>query len=680
MSSPPVKYTRQADFSDFSTHHPGEQQPGVDLDNEFDRIKTVTDKTIDRLGEIQRDDGQLRNRIVTVDSLNPSVKAYLNIPTPLPTISYLTPEQFGAVRDGVTDDSDALQAVYDAAASLATPSWGGVRVILAAGVYRITRPINVYKSFVHTAGVEAQGTTIFNDSGDNHAFIIDGGTSGIRFITFEKLCVVGNNLTGGAAFRVIGGVFSLKFHRMTIENAWDAFHITAGSNAIYFSDVIAVAKNHGVNAYAYSADGADRIDVIAFRNVVLTGQWSDMTGLYVDGNVNTIVGSGLRILQGEYGIRIRNTNNSTSYFPQFINLQDVECEGFKKASLLIEAGADFRFSDSDFNNSTGRHVQQGSADTNAVRIQADTGGSYTRGVQFVNTRIGICREEGFYCAAKHCSLSNITFATVSQAGAGLFPAMRAAAPCEGLMISNVVCNEFGSPVSASYGLNIDSGTVGVSVTNLYAHGVVTAAVNNQSSDPRISIINAVEPSGKVSGLHSVGNNEMNFRKETSGGATVFKVYNPIATNNAQARFDYVTGVANAYVTTGINNGVGDPTYIFSTGPALSSASFYSKKIHLTYTDGTPMFIADGVNSVNTERANEYYRYAKNGTTLRQSHTSALNDMRADEHVFKKNDGTLLMKVGGSQAIYADDTAAAAGGVMVGSDYVRVTGERAVRLS
>lgn len=77
MSSPPVKAVRQFDFTDFSTSNPGDQQPGVSLDAEFDVLKIVSDKTIDRLGELQRDDGALRNQIVTPDSMSASSLALM---------------------------------------------------------------------------------------------------------------------------------------------------------------------------------------------------------------------------------------------------------------------------------------------------------------------------------------------------------------------------------------------------------------------------------------------------------------------------------------------------------------------------------------------------------------------------------------------------------------------------
>lgn len=73
MSSPPTAYIRADNYTAFSTVNPDQQQPGTSLDNEFDRLKNTTDTIISRLGEIQRSDGALRNQLVTMDSLSPTV-------------------------------------------------------------------------------------------------------------------------------------------------------------------------------------------------------------------------------------------------------------------------------------------------------------------------------------------------------------------------------------------------------------------------------------------------------------------------------------------------------------------------------------------------------------------------------------------------------------------------------
>ena len=60
MSQVPPQYNRQYSFYGFSVNNPESQQPGNELDQEFDTIRASLNQTISRLSEIQRDDGQLK--------------------------------------------------------------------------------------------------------------------------------------------------------------------------------------------------------------------------------------------------------------------------------------------------------------------------------------------------------------------------------------------------------------------------------------------------------------------------------------------------------------------------------------------------------------------------------------------------------------------------------------------
>lgn len=72
MSQPPT-YSLSFSFTNFSANYPASQQPGVSLDNEFRSVKVTLDAVLNNLALIQRDDGALRNQVVTPDSLSPEV-------------------------------------------------------------------------------------------------------------------------------------------------------------------------------------------------------------------------------------------------------------------------------------------------------------------------------------------------------------------------------------------------------------------------------------------------------------------------------------------------------------------------------------------------------------------------------------------------------------------------------
>ena len=69
----PTPYSRQYDFAGFSASFPSDQQPGVQIDTELNAVKTNLDGINTNLAIIQRDDGALRNAIVTLDALSADV-------------------------------------------------------------------------------------------------------------------------------------------------------------------------------------------------------------------------------------------------------------------------------------------------------------------------------------------------------------------------------------------------------------------------------------------------------------------------------------------------------------------------------------------------------------------------------------------------------------------------------
>lgn len=114
----PAAYNRAFNFTNFELDNPTSPKPGDSLDEEFSRIKTTTDQIRVNLAIIQRDDTELANESVGVDQLKDELRGYLVPPTTetdVPTLTY--PGLYGAIGDGVTDDTAALTAM-DAVAVL----------------------------------------------------------------------------------------------------------------------------------------------------------------------------------------------------------------------------------------------------------------------------------------------------------------------------------------------------------------------------------------------------------------------------------------------------------------------------------------------------------------------------------------------------------------------------------
>lgn len=69
----PTPYDRQFNFQDQQAQTPTSPLPADEVDNEFNAVKVTLDQTLSNLAKIQRDDGALKNGIVTQDSLSDSL-------------------------------------------------------------------------------------------------------------------------------------------------------------------------------------------------------------------------------------------------------------------------------------------------------------------------------------------------------------------------------------------------------------------------------------------------------------------------------------------------------------------------------------------------------------------------------------------------------------------------------
>lgn len=69
----PRRYTKGFSFSGFQATNPNRPLPGSSLDGELANIETSVNEAISALGDIRRDDGLLRNGIVTRDALSPDL-------------------------------------------------------------------------------------------------------------------------------------------------------------------------------------------------------------------------------------------------------------------------------------------------------------------------------------------------------------------------------------------------------------------------------------------------------------------------------------------------------------------------------------------------------------------------------------------------------------------------------
>jgi len=75
----PTAYTRQYNFNDFSTTSPSDPLPGVQVDNELNKVKSNLDGLNTNIALVQRDDGKLLNQSVHKNSFDVDALALIGL-------------------------------------------------------------------------------------------------------------------------------------------------------------------------------------------------------------------------------------------------------------------------------------------------------------------------------------------------------------------------------------------------------------------------------------------------------------------------------------------------------------------------------------------------------------------------------------------------------------------------
>ena len=102
-------------------------------------------------------------------------------------------KDYGAVGDGTTDDTNAIQAAYNAVATatVSNAPLGGATVIFPAGTYKITSAISIVNDNVHTIG---QGAAIVPTHTGN-VYEVGPASETRQFVVFDSIAVKPNSST-----------------------------------------------------------------------------------------------------------------------------------------------------------------------------------------------------------------------------------------------------------------------------------------------------------------------------------------------------------------------------------------------------------------------------------------------------------------------------------------------------
>ncbi len=291
-------------------------------------------------------------------------------------------EQAGAVGDGVTDDTTALQA------ALAT----GRDVFLPTGYsFKFTSNLTLSNNYQRFGG-----PAVLIPSGAC-GVVVNTGATGVELdLTFNAPAHTGVALTINNASRVR----ITRLHGLDVNNL---LYITKG-NTVSLDWCWATCRGYGITWYG---DALNRSDILHLGNVVIApaaGQY----GLDWDGNCHSLIikylglvcsSTGTVSSGNAKGMVVRNTSGSTA--PAIGRIGHIEVDYSGTHGIDVQAGSDYEFVQSYVLGSTGDGIRVGAGiNSREVRL---SGGKY-RG----NTGYGINALGGVVLYAGNADLQSNT--------------------------------------------------------------------------------------------------------------------------------------------------------------------------------------------------------------------------------------------------------------------------------
>lgn len=155
---------------------------------------------------------------------------------------------YGAIGDGVTDDTSAIQAAIRAAEAL-----GGGHVFFPRGAYRITGNLTVLGQYVTLVGEHRKSAVLFIDHPSNDLLTLIGWDNNIRSLGFDSVGV----RTAGTHVNLYG-VRSI-IEDFYVNGDYIGIHMTGTSSKI-LNGVMTTGKAEGTRILVDGGDTSQLID------------------------------------------------------------------------------------------------------------------------------------------------------------------------------------------------------------------------------------------------------------------------------------------------------------------------------------------------------------------------------------------------------------------------------------
>lgn len=214
---------------------------------------------------------------------------------------YVSVKDFGAIGNGVIDDTTAIQNTIDAVGTN-----GGGTVYFPAGSYLISSPItNSAYNFVNIEGAGRNATRVFGDSSSlSSVFYLGGGASGPFRCSIKNMSID----TAQIGVDVNSGSTNTELENLVISTS--VFGVKNTGNYT----VSPVRGNQGTHLNKLEISGYSNSGIynycaseLYWDEIVCNGGGTAACGIYLDSASNAVYASRANLLSNTYGMLIADT-------------------------------------------------------------------------------------------------------------------------------------------------------------------------------------------------------------------------------------------------------------------------------------------------------------------------------------------------------------------------------------
>jgi hypothetical protein len=421
-----------------------------------------------------------------------------------PQASGVPPEVFGADTTATNDNA----AFTNEIAALQSYSGNVNTMLLGARTYNTSQSITVNGPYPVSFRGQGMGvTTIQAAAGGSYNLISYGNTAATGTQTqfggiYNLRLMSGSGATAGyaisavhtanftvrdVAFQAYCGIEDEQSNNNLYDNVW-GYTVGTGCQA-FFAHVSSATQTAG-----------GRTDQLTMNNVHLDAGFYGNDCFVWQGMVQTVNSYNNTFLQCNHGFWANASQDTSSLFPQFGFIYNLQVEGAQTAPIEIDGGRDFHFTDSaafsDYGE-TGPGGSQGDNDAAALVIEPDGAESVTSNISWSGGSIGNSAHQAAVMFAQGVRISNTVFRDSSLASQYASPSVElqgsSSYASQDYQLSNdKFCTTYGETPYNSYGLVRDANVGTTIISNADFTGCHTGEISDASAMTNLAFYGGID--------------------------------------------------------------------------------------------------------------------------------------------------------------------------------------------